>query len=720
MDENYSPLISSRPFTPQPIKSVKAQKLLRYLSLKNAYLALSDESWSGTVPRLFRKFFKPRLRTRKRRNLPNPYLFLGLKPFFKPKEMTPLERFKSKVSQYQTWANREFKFINPLKGRFGTKRAGSLNRHRSFLRRKNLRFLKKYSLGYSFSARRRIKKTPRKYPRIPHKLYRVTPSVSRVLIDNENAFPKLTQRDILSTRQKVYTSKLKELLVQCSPLTMHKLVSPRLNFSRIKYARLPKKLMTQRALLLLLVKLQRRSWSDKPFTRFYSLKSSHPKQKFKPKRRVRQPKLLVNMEVRKVKTASTSTKTVQRARYTATSLVKQLSSRTWNNLNVLKNPLPNNSSWGTSIIATSLLTLPSWTVFRNPTPSTVHDTVEPLASLGFLRSPFFFTNFWLSNRVGSSDVLNMNKKSYSRHSYTIFPEANAMKTAVFRHLTNQRILQQSRISIFHKKTIKSKFLSKVTPTATLSSTNNNSLYPSTSFPLSFTNILTMRRYLSSNIQKPMRYLRPKRIRFKPGYSRLWRVGRTSIKEILDIKAHYQYRLNPQLQTFYYQRRKLNRWLPAFTLEFALMKSHYAPDRDAVNSILSVNGVFLNGTVANNNKVTLFPNDFIQLIVNLKFYISLRWIRTWSLLRRNRTSKIFYRKYRPATFNKNIRVVRELPRWFFDIEFTAGDLPRYFEMDHFTLSLFVLPCHLTKDKLLSTRAYMFDARILNMYNWKYIT
>jgi hypothetical protein len=151
-----------------------------------------------------------------------------------------------------------------------------------------------------------------------------------------------------------------------------------------------------------------------------------------------------------------------------------------------------------------------------------------------------------------------------------------------------------------------------------------------------------------------------------------------------------------------------------------MLAQFSMDRVSTNDLLDSGNVFLNGLSCSNGDFYLFVNDFIQLIVNIKFYIALRWMKNWFILRRNRINKIFYRKYRSSHSNRFIKTVRRLPSWFFDLQTAHTDLPKYFELDYFTLSIFVIHDELRHEKFTPSRAYLLDSQVLNMYNWKYIT
>jgi hypothetical protein len=81
---------------------------------------------------------------------------------------------------------------------------------------------------------------------------------------------------------------------------------------------------------------------------------------------------------------------------------------------------------------------------------------------------------------------------------------------------------------------------------------------------------------------------------------------------------------------------------------------------------------------------------------------------------------YYRTYRVKRQLFREFKFRSLPDSVLDLENSWYDVPRLFEVDYFTLSSFVLfntfgpcPTHPTKTGYAGLK-------ILNMYNWKYIT
>ena len=345
--------------------------------------------------------------------------------------------------------------------------------------------------------------------------------------------------------------------------------------------------------------------------------------------------------------------------------------------------------------------------------------IAPTHSHSFRRSPFFFTIPLLARATDSFPTPRRQLKSSIK--YLVFPDANAFKTAVFRRLNRQKLLSHSRTRVLNSLTTLRKF-DKV-------NFNERFFKPFANRAKLHWHFLSVSE-LTDNVeisntfrQYPSIYVprsRIRRIRFKPGYGRIWRAARESIREILNMPHRYQYRLTPKLQLRYFHFRKLANPLSTLKLDFALMSCHLAPDIWYASSLLDNYSVFLNGHGATNLDTRLFTGDFIQLTVSLKFYIASRWLKNWSVLKRQRVNKLFYRKFRPSGTNRRIRFVRTLPNWFFGIKFTYCDIPKYFEVDFFTLSIFLLHERTELESLLPKEPYKLDTVILNMYNWKYLT
>lgn len=372
----------------------------------------------------------------------------------------------------------------------------------------------------------------------------------------------------------------------------------------------------------------------------------------------------------------------------------------------------------------SLPLLPPVTPHVQPLlPSTDSSYLTPSYSKIFRQSHLFFVHLLVRPVASSLDLLVSSPYADPTFSFNVFPDANLIKVSVFRRLNRQKSLYEARRDFFTSLTLP--YLYK--PHTVKREERPLELYPSlNTYPLTRTHIAPF--YSSTSpyrtpltLRKSIRQvLKVQRVRFKPGYGRIWRRARASIREILNIPSRYQYRLTPKLQTRYIQSRQLLKPYSSLSLDYLLMASHLIPDFWVMDSLLAAKSVFLNGLLTQNSRVRVFLSDFIQLTVNLKFFITLKWLRNWSELRQKRVTRAFYSKYRPSGTDKGFRFARPLPNWFFDLRFSYRSIPQILEVDFFTLSIFVIHDKLSSDPTEPIRANLYDSSVLNMYNWKYIT
>ena len=352
---------------------------------------------------------------------------------------------------------------------------------------------------------------------------------------------------------------------------------------------------------------------------------------------------------------------------------------------------------------------------------------QPDNSFLFTTSPFFFLHYIISVPKGLSDTSQVLKSTSQSKQFTVFPDSDAIKASVFRYVNRQKSLLQSRRHFY--KSFAKRHLYR--PTRLLKSNllttsasrvrSQNFLFsglPRSPYWTRLKNLhLLPRRVRNSAIN------RIRRIRFKPGYGRIWRSARVSVKDILGINTRYQYRLTPILQKQYFQSRNEKIENLSFTFGYALLSAKFAHDTWVLNSLLTNNNAFLNGVACTNKNTRIFQNDFIQLVVNLKFYISLRWLKNWTFKKRSKVAKIFYKKIRPGITRgstKTPKLSRNLPNYFFDLEYSYSDIPKAFEVDYFSLSLFVVHDQLRFERYLPRKQFRINYSTLNMYNWKYIT
>lgn len=357
--------------------------------------------------------------------------------------------------------------------------------------------------------------------------------------------------------------------------------------------------------------------------------------------------------------------------------------------------------------------------------------ITPKYSAYFISSPFSFLQLISLSMTKTTDIVYAVSGVLSTYKSVLFPDGNVVKAGIFKRLNTQKLLFQARQHL-HDLHIKSEIGYNPKPislhnsidylnVAKANHTLPNLYYtgPSSNLPiLSLPEKLLKAHFRLVSHRKVS--VKVPRIRFKPGYGRIWRTARRAVQEFLGVSIRYQYRLTPKIQNIYMAARNSSPANLSFNVGTALLSAKLAPDNWFLTELLNSKTLFLNGINCLSSSTRLFVNDFIQLIVNIKFYITLKWVRGWSVLKRNRANKIFYRKVRPFTRNKTPKLSRNLPLWFFDLQYSYSDVPKYFELDYFTLSIFVLLNPITVERWAPARTSSFDWNILNMYNWKYIT
>lgn len=115
----------------------------------------------------------------------------------------------------------------------------------------------------------------------------------------------------------------------------------------------------------------------------------------------------------------------------------------------------------------------------------------------------------------------------------------------------------------------------------------------------------------------------RRIKFKPGYMNVWRNARNVFKRIFNISFKYQHRLTNLFLKFTKFAKFKTFLISEMSLENILLKSRIVLDLKTSNIFINNNFIFINGLICYNKNFQLFIGDFIQLALNLKYYIMFR-------------------------------------------------------------------------------------------------
>ena len=253
-------------------------------------------------------------------------------------------------------------------------------------------------------------------------------------------------------------------------------------------------------------------------------------------------------------------------------------------------------------------------------------------------------------------------------------------------------------------------------------------YPaSTNYGSSYTDILDAPHHRTKGSDNrylfTLREVKLARVRFKPGYQKLWRSARSALRESLNLQFQYQKRLTKYISRYYTQ---VNRYLFASSETSAqniILYSLLLPDYNSTISFFHKGFFFLNGRSLVSLKQLILPNDFIQIIVSVWYYIAYRWLRNWALTRTQKFQRLVYKKGLASKYQlmkTKKKVSRYTPSWVRNSRYDTTDVKPYLEVDYLTLSLFLLNdpyliLYYSPDNLPDLKL-----NIYRMYNWKYIT
>lgn len=214
-----------------------------------------------------------------------------------------------------------------------------------------------------------------------------------------------------------------------------------------------------------------------------------------------------------------------------------------------------------------------------------------------------------------------------------------------------------------------------------------------------------------------------RVKFKPGYQRIWRQARKSIAENIGLRYVYQKQMTKFMSKL---SRKTNFYsfsMSESSLDKAMLYSRLLPDLKIVNNFLNKGLISLNGWKVNNLHTFVLPGDVIQVSISKWLCVYYRWLKLWSASNKSKFRKLVFRKGLASSYKlmkQRKQRSRHVPLWINNSRFDISDIKPNFEVDFFTMSSFMLyePLlidYYSPDDLPDQRHYIY-----RLYNWKYIT
>ena len=237
------------------------------------------------------------------------------------------------------------------------------------------------------------------------------------------------------------------------------------------------------------------------------------------------------------------------------------------------------------------------------------------------------------------------------------------------------------------------------------------------------NVLLPNNTQNINRIPPIQEVKLSRVKFKPGYQRLWRSSRSALKDLIGLKLTYQKQFTKFLVSFYkktsfsfFSRNEL-------VLYKLVIYSRIVPDYSTFSLFYSSGMFYLNGCISLKHDITCNVNDIIQLLVSKWYFIFYKWVLHWSILRGNKFKRLVYRKglanrYRIMKSRK--QKSNTIPDWIFLTKFDLYDVKPFIEVDYFSLSLIIVyePYFTYYNNTLDLTTPRLNT--FRVYNWKYIT
>lgn len=211
----------------------------------------------------------------------------------------------------------------------------------------------------------------------------------------------------------------------------------------------------------------------------------------------------------------------------------------------------------------------------------------------------------------------------------------------------------------------------------------------------------------------------KRVRFKPGYSIIWREARTVLKSTLNVNFRYQHRLTKYLLKF----RKIVNFKLALVGDMSflslLLKTKFFPDFTTSLFFFKSGLVFLNYAACTNENLQIFSGDFIQLAITNKYYLVYKNVIGVVLKKKKKLDIISKKKNFVPSNPEEKKRTNNYPKWVLQNKNLLEDIPKFLEVDFYTLSCFVLYEPFLWSDINPTNLPDTKFGIINVYNWKYI-
>ena len=211
----------------------------------------------------------------------------------------------------------------------------------------------------------------------------------------------------------------------------------------------------------------------------------------------------------------------------------------------------------------------------------------------------------------------------------------------------------------------------------------------------------------------------KKIKFKPGYSIVWRESRLVLKKILNLNFIYQKKLTNYILRYKKFIQFNSFFFDNFKLINVIIFSKIITDYNILLNLIKNGFIYINGCLTINPFFYLFKNDFIQLIISKKYYIFYKFFLNLLYLKKIRLKSKNQKKLNNIYLETAKQKNNSFSWWILDNKNIFLDVSKFIEIDYFTLSIFFLNDKSFFNNLNWDNFLQNKNSILNMYNWKYI-
>ena len=156
-----------------------------------------------------------------------------------------------------------------------------------------------------------------------------------------------------------------------------------------------------------------------------------------------------------------------------------------------------------------------------------------------------------------------------------------------------------------------------------------------------------------------------------------------------------------------------------SLKNILVRSRFFFDWDTVDNFLRNGFIYVNGINTDRATLQLYAGDFIQTAVSLKYYILYRWFMHWIYKKKIKLRLKTKKKLIVSTSEEDKAKTKHFSLWILSYRNVYEDVPKYLEIDFFTMSVFVLYEPFVWQDLNTYSTVWTRFGVVNMYNWKYI-